>query len=121
MSKREVSVLHVYIIIQSAAPAVAVTALCVATYTAVVAAAVLLLPAAVCHRVPDGQIWCWFVESDPSVFFLFNQTRFNLMVSLGSTVSHLRPRFAYILGHYRRAWSQGGRQPAAAKPPLYIV
>ena len=108
---------------QSAVAAAAAAHVCcyAAVAAVVAAAAVLLLPAAVCHRVPDGQIWCWFVESDPSVFFLFNQTRFNLMVSLGSTVSHLRPRFAYILGHYRRAWSQGGRQPAAAKPPLYIV
>ena len=28
--------------------------------------------------------------------------------------------FAYILGNYGHARSQGGRQPAAAKPPLYI-
>ena len=35
-------------------------------------AAVLLLPAAVRHRVPDDQI-CWFIESDPSVFFLLIQ------------------------------------------------
>ena len=44
------------------------------------------------------------------------------MVPLGSTVSHLPPRFAYILGNYghdRHARSQGGRQPASAKPPLY--
>ena len=120
MSKREVSVLHVYIIIQSAAPAVAVTALCVATYTAVVAAAVLLLPAAVCHRVPDGQILWWFTESDPSVFLLFIQTRFTFHVPLGSTVSHLQSRFTYeyILGNCGHERSQGGRQPAAAKPPL---
>ena len=42
----------------------------------VAAAAVLLLPAAVRHRVPDGQICCWFIESDPSVFFLPIQARF---------------------------------------------
>ena len=41
------------------------------------------------------------------------------MVPLGSTVPHLRPRFAYILGNYEHARSQLGRQPAAAKPPLY--
>ena len=46
-------------------------------YTAVVAAvAVPLLPAAVRHRVPEGQFWLWFNESDPSVFFLFIQTQF---------------------------------------------
>ena len=31
---------------------------------------------------------------------------------------HFRPRFAYILGHSGRARRQGGREPAAAKPPL---
>ena len=36
----------------------------------------LLLPAAVRRCVPDGQIWCWFIESDPSVFFVFIQSRF---------------------------------------------
>ena len=50
----------------------------VSCYIAVAAAAVLLFPAAVRHRVPDGQIWCWFVESDPSVLFFFIQTRFFL-------------------------------------------
>ena len=41
---------------------------------------------------------------------------------LGSTaVSHLRSRFAYILGNCGHARSQGGRQPAVAKPPLYTV
>ena len=33
---------------------------------------------AVRHRVPDGQICCWFIESHHSVFFLFIQTRFIL-------------------------------------------
>ena len=46
-------------------------------YTAVVAAAtVLVLPAAVRHRVPEGQVCCCFIESDPSVLFLFIHTRF---------------------------------------------
>ena len=35
-----------------------------------------------CNRVPDGQIWCWFIESEPSVFFLFIQTRFIFMYPL---------------------------------------
>ena len=75
--------------------------------------------AAVRHRVPDGKICCWFIESDPSVFFLFTQTRLILVYPL-AVLSHLRPRFAYILGNYGHARSQGGRQPAAAKPPLYV-
>ena len=50
---------------------------CSVCYSAgVAAAAVLLLPAAVRHRVQDGQICCWFIESDPNVFFLFIETRF---------------------------------------------
>ena len=62
----------------------------------------------------------WFIESDPSVSFLFIQ-RDIFYVPLGSTVSYLRPRFVYILGNHGHARSQGGRQLAAAKPPLYIL
>jgi len=40
-----------------------------------------------------------------------------LMAPLGSTVSLLRPRLAYILGNYGHARSQDGRQPTAS-PPL---
>ena len=48
--------------------------LCVAILPVVSAAsAVLLLPGAVRHRVPDGKICCWFIESDPSVFFSFKR------------------------------------------------
>ena len=39
------------------------------------AAAAAAAAAAVRHRMPDGQISYWFIESDPSVFFLFVQTR----------------------------------------------
>ena len=39
-------------------------------YTAVAAAAVLLLAAAARHGVPDGNICCRFIASNPSVFFL---------------------------------------------------
>ena len=46
---------------------------------------------------------------------------FFLMVPLGSTVSNLRPRFAPILGSYGHARSQGGHQPAAAKPPCVYI
>ena len=90
-------------------------------YPAVAAAAVLLLAAAVRYRVPDGKNCCWFIESDPSAFFLSIQTRFIFDVPLGSTVSYLRPRFAYILGSHGHAWSHGGRQPDAAKPPYIPV
>ena len=41
-----------------------------------------------------------------------------------AVLSHLRPRFAYttyILGNYGHARSQGGRQAAATKPPLYTT
>ena len=65
----------------------------------------VLPPAAVRHRVPDGRIRCWFIESDCSVSFLLIQTRFFFMVPLGSTVWRLQPRFAYILGIY------GGESP----------
>ena len=56
---------------------------------AAAAAAVLPLPAAVRRLVPDGKICCWFIESDPSVFFLFFQTRFVFSVPLGSTVASI--------------------------------
>ena len=39
-------------------------------------AAVAAVAAAVRHRVPDGQICCWFIESDPSVFFSFKRDLF---------------------------------------------
>ena len=86
-------------------------------YPAVAAAAVLLLAAAVRYRVPDGKNCCWFIESDPSAFFLSIQTRFIFDVPLGSTVSYLRPRFAYILGSHgacvepRRASARRGEAP----------
>ena len=43
------------------------------------------------------------------------------MVLLGSTMSHLRPRFAYTIGNDGHARSQGGRQPAATKPRLFDI
>ena len=76
--------------------------------------------AAVGHHVPYDKICSWFVESDFIVFFLFIQTRFVFNAPLGgTTLSHFRPRFAYMLGNGGHARSQGGRQPAATKPPLY--
>ena len=53
----------------------------------------------------------------PVFFFSSFKRDFFLMYPL-AVLSHLRPRFAYILGNYGHARSQGGRQPAAAKPPL---
>ena len=40
--------------------------------------------------------------------------------TLGSTVCRIYGRLAYVRGHYEHARSQSGRQPAAAKPPLYL-
>ena len=83
--------------------------------------AVLLLPAApaaVRHRLPDGQIWCWFIESDPSVFLLFIQTRFIVDVPLGSTCVAfavsicLRPRKLQACAEPRRASSRRGEPPS---------
>ena len=54
------------------------------------------------------------------VLSFFSVKRVFTFVSLGNTVSRSRPRFAYILGDDGNARSQGGRQPAAAKPPLYM-
>ena len=77
----------IYICLQSAAAA---AALCVALLLLwLLAAAAMLFPTAVRHRVPDGQIWCWFIEYDLSVFFLFIQTRFFFYPPPGSTVSPL--------------------------------
>ena len=105
------------------AAAAAAAALCVAILLLLLqqqCCCFLLLFVIVCRT---AKFVCWFIGSDPSVFFLFTQRRFLfLMVPLGSTiVSRLRPRFAYTLGNYGRARSQGGRQPTAAKPPLYYV
>ena len=72
--------------------------LCVLLSVVVSAAVVLLLPAAVRYRAPDGKNCCWIIESDSSVLFLFIQTRCNFNVPGGSTVSHFRPRFACMLG-----------------------
>ena len=95
----------------------------VCCYTAAVrASAVLLLIVVGRHRVPDGQICCWFIESDPCVCLLFIQTRF---VFDGTpwqySVSHLRPRFAHILGNYGHARSQDERRPARRIPPCTAV
>ena len=110
-----------FICIQSAVAAAAST-LCVAILllTVVAAAAVLLLPAAVRHRVPDGQICCWFIESDASVFFLFIQERFSFD---GTPRPYCVAFTASMLGNYgiracaepRRASARRGEPPLVCK------
>ena len=63
--------------------------LCVAILLAA-AAVVLIIGAAVLHRAPGGKNCCWFIQFDPSAFFLSIQTRFIFDVPIGSTVSYLR-------------------------------
>ena len=79
----------------------------VCCYAAVVAAAaVLLIPAAVRRRVPDGQSIAGSLNLIPVFTFPSLKRDVFLMVPLGSAVSHLRPRFAYIhLGNYGHARS----------------
>ena len=90
----------------------AIAALCVA-----ILLLQLLLAAADRHRVPVSKIGYWFIESDSSVFFPFTR-HFN--VPLGCIVV-FTASIACILGNYGHARSQGGRQPAAAKQPLYVI
>ena len=105
-------------------------------YPAVAAAAVLLFAAAVRHRVPADTIWCCglFIASDSSVSFSWFKNDFFLMyIPLGSTAvactASILP-IQYVvhtilvyssLVIYGHARSQSGRQPAAAKLPLYIL
>ena len=111
LSNRQIS----FICIQNAAAAAAAALCC---YTAVVAAAaVLLLPAAVCHRVPMAKFVAGSFWSQVFSFFSFKHDLL-LMYPL-AVLPNLRPHFAYILSNYGHAQNQGGRQPAAAKTPLY--
>ena len=97
----------------------------VCRYTAVpAAAAMLLLPATVCYPLPHGQICCcWFIVSDPIVFFLFINFCFYFMVPLGNSVSHLSPRFpccntsSVIMG---MRGTKAGVSPRRRSPPLHI-
>ena len=83
-----------------------------------------LLPFIVCRM---AKIVAGSLNLIPSiVFFLsFSKTRFILHVCTYplAVLSHLRPRFSYILGNDEHARSQGGRQPAAARrsPPFIPV
>ena len=67
--------------------------------------------------VPDDRHRCWFTESSVFVCSSLKDDPF-LMYPL-AVLSHLHPRFAYILGHDGHARSQGGHQPAAAQSPSY--
>ena len=98
----------------------------VCSYTAVAAAApaaaaVLLLPAAVRHRVPYGQIWCWFIECDSIYCFLslHSHTRLYLMcVPLGSVVAvSASICLYYILGSYGMRGAKTGVIPPRRSPP----
>ena len=75
--------------------------LCIYAYR-VLLPLLLLLLAAVRHRVPDGKIVCWFIESGSSVFFLFTQTRFTFNVLLGSTVAFTASICLYYYTLYPR-------------------
>ena len=74
----------------------------------------LLLVAAVRHRVPDGKICCWFIESVSSVSFSSFKRDVVLMHPLAVLCRIYGLDFGYILGNYGHARRQGGRQSAAA-------
>ena len=97
---------------------------CIYAYTVLLLLLLLCVAetAAIRYRVPDGEICCWFTESDCSALFLFIQARFTINVLLCSTQVAFTASISlnYIFGNYGDARSQGGRQPAAAKPPLYM-
>ena len=79
---------------------------------AAAAAAVCCYAAVVRHRVQDGKIFCWLIESDSNASFI--QTRF-IFVCLPWQYCRI---YGLNDGH---AQSQGGRQPAATSPPLVLV
>ena len=89
---------------------------CCCSLCVVAATAVLLLPV-VRNRVPDAQICCWFIESDPSVFFLFIQTRFILMYPLAVLLCRIYgldlPTSSVILGM--------SRAKAGVSPPRRVL
>ena len=125
LSNREVSFTYIHTCIQSdaAAAACATASLCVAIL-------LLLLQQQCCCSLLLFVIVCWmakfcccFTESDPSVLFLFIKTRVSFLHPLAALLCriYLQSWFAYILGNCGLARSQGGRQPAAAKPPCIYM
>ena len=90
----------------------------VCCYAAVVAAAVVLF-LLLFVIVPDGKKLL-LVNLIP----VFSCPSFKLDLFLmypSAVLSHVPPRFAYILGNHGRTRSQGGHQPAVAKPPTYSI
>ena len=55
-------------------PSVAISAAALSVDVMLLLLQPLLLAAAVRHRVTDGQICCWFIESDSSGFSLHSNT-----------------------------------------------
>ena len=76
-------------------------------------AAVAAAAACCCSSSCAGWQSCRFIDSDSSVLLVF----ILFLTYPLAVLAPLRPRFACILGNYGHARGQGGRQPAAAKPP----
>ena len=71
------------------------------------------------HRAPDGKICCCFIESHSNVLFLFIQTCYSIVIMYPLAVlSHLWPRFAYMLGNYGHAQS---RRALAGRGEILLV
>ena len=95
------------------------------------AAAAAAAAAAAVHRVPDNAICCCiFFSPDSSVYFsLFKHDllcgctpwQCCRMYSLDLPVILYSYYMSCILENYEYARSQDGRQPAAAKPPLWGI
>ena len=77
----------------------------------------LLLFVIVCRMA--NNVAGWLNQFPSHVLFLFKHDMFWIYVSLGSAVVFTASTFLFNLGNYEHAGSQGGRQLAEAKPPLY--
>ena len=106
-----------YLCIQSAAAAAAACYCCVLLHCFSCSCCCLLLLFVIVCRMQKKMLL--FIKSDCSVLFIFIKTR--SIVPLGSTVAFTASTclLYYIRGNYGYARSQGGRQPTAAKTPLY--
>ena len=108
-----ISQLYRHTFIQSAAAA----ALCYCCCCCSSSAAASCWSSSSCGEWPS---WCWFIESHPSVFLPFIHKRIIFDVPLGSTnCVAFTVSICHILGNCGHARSQGRRQPATARPPLY--
>ena len=111
LSNRDVS----FLCIQNAATAAA--PLC--CDTAVASALPLLLHAAVRHRVCRmPKFVAASLNLTPECFYLHSNAIYFLFTPWQYCVA-FKASFACILRNYGHARSQGGRQPAAVKPPMY--